>query len=108
MISAKENFMTQDQWYSDPGLRAEWEAILNNPVTKIALSICADKALHPTAIPAGVDLIHFYATLGAKKEGYLDSLANLKALAKRPAAPQTSVAPFDRKAQVEATPKQPQ
>lgn len=47
-----------------------------------ALQVVYELGLKPIPVPEGVNLIHFAALMGSKKEGYMSALTNLRALAK--------------------------
>lgn len=94
--------MTKDQWYNHPSLRQDLTAILENPVLINALEIVKDQGVKATMFPSTpVDLIQFFALMGAKRDGYIEALTNLHLLTQ----PQV-----EHKATPEAwtTPKEPQ
>lgn len=74
--------ITKEQWYSHPSFRQDLEKLLDDPVFEIALSIVSRKGADSTSFIAGQNLIHFFALMGAKKDGYYEALKNLKQLAK--------------------------
>lgn len=73
--------ITQDQWYKHPSFQTDLQALFNNPVLETALDICRDLSLRPVPITEKVNLVDFFAIMGAKKEGYNEFLLNLRALA---------------------------
>lgn len=87
--------MTESQWDKLPDLRKELEAEINDPRSALAnaLYIVERQAFTPLSkgmVPqVATSLTEFYSAVGARREGYLEALENLRALArvKAPAAP---------------------
>lgn len=79
--------ITKDQWYTHPEFRAELEVLFRtNPTLKIALAIVKKAGLKPTPLISGIDLMHYYALMGSKRDGYFEALTNLEDLSKQPQA----------------------
>lgn len=65
-----------------PTRRAEWAALLREPVIQDVFAIIREKAFEPKPMPAGVGLIEWSALQNQRREGYLDCLTNLLDLAR--------------------------
>lgn len=75
--------MTKEQWYKHPTLRGDLETLLSNPVMVNALDIVFQHGVTSTPFPVNpVDLVHFFALMGAKRDGYIEALKNLRELTK--------------------------
>lgn len=81
--------ITEAQWDKLPDLRKELAAQIDDPRAALAnaLYIVERKLFTPAAKdgwaqpPAGTSLTDFYSLLGARREGYLEALQNLRDLA---------------------------
>lgn len=73
--------ITLKQWDAHPSFHKDLEVLLNHEVFVKALEIVLNTGITPTPVPHGVDLIHFAALTGARKEGYVEAILNLKSLA---------------------------
>lgn len=78
--------LTKDQWYAHPDFRRELEELLANRTMQIALAIVKQGGLKPTPIVSGIDLMHYFALMGSKRDGYFEGLTNLEDLSKQPQA----------------------
>lgn len=74
--------LTKDQWYDHPEFRQELEELLRHPAMRAALDMCKEQGLRSTLAVSGLNLIHYFALQGARKDGYLECLTNLEGLAK--------------------------
>lgn len=75
--------LTKEQWYAHPEFHQELRAILQNKTLLAALDMVRDSGMKPTSItPGNVDLIQFFALMGAKRDGYFEALTNLVDLSK--------------------------
>lgn len=79
--------LTKDQWYKHPQFRSELAELLQNKTLQIALDMTRVAGLKPTPFPPGLDLMQFFALMGAKRDGYFEGLTNLEDLAKSPPPP---------------------
>jgi hypothetical protein len=71
-----------DQWKTHATRRAEFAALLSEPVMLDAIAIVREQIFLPKPImPGTVDLIAVRALLGATREGYLEMLFNFLSLA---------------------------
>lgn len=78
--------ITQKQWDAHSSFRTDLKKLLDDPVMQVALGIVLDIGTFPIPYPGGeVNLIHFAALTGARKEGCIEALKNLEMLAKTPA-----------------------
>lgn len=81
--------MTEQQWDKLPDLRKELAVQIDDPRAALAnaLYIVERQLFTPAAKngwahqPAGSTLTEFYGLLGARREGYLEALQNLRDLA---------------------------
>lgn len=83
--------ITKDQWYRHPSFQTDLKALLDNPVLQAAVEICRDQNLIPISTSKTVNLVDYFAIMGAKKEGYNEFLINLRLLAQpeKPSVPET-------------------
>ncbi len=97
--------INQDQWDKLPDLRKELAAQIDDPRAALAnaLYIVERKLFTPAAKdgwaqpPPGTPLTDFYSLLGARREGYLEALQNLRDLAQtRRTAPAGGQKAFER------------
>ena len=73
---------TKEQWYAHPDNRSELAVLLQNPTLSKALDVALDLGFKSTNFPINpVDLVQFFAIMGAKRDGYIEALKNLRALA---------------------------
>lgn len=91
--------ITKEQWYQHPEFRQELEEILKNPTLRAALDLIRAQGLRSTLEVPGVNLIHYFALQGARKDGYMEALTNLEILS----MPQPAKGP-DRKPWTNPTP----
>src|SRR5258708_3611138 len=71
-----------ESWASHPTRRAELAALMREPALADAISIVREIVFIPKTAPKEEqDKISWYALNGARREGYLEMLANLLALA---------------------------
>lgn len=97
--------MTEDQWYLQPSLRQDLEEILKNPVLLTALQIVRDRGVRSTSMPSQpVDLVQFFALMGAKRDGYIEALQNLVDLTKSKPADKLMPKPWDTPAEAKKAP----
>jgi hypothetical protein len=71
--------ITQAQWDKHPSFRQDLKALLTNPVFQTALEIVLDKGMKTTTLSPHEPLA-FAGLMGARKDGYIEALANLFAL----------------------------
>lgn len=69
--------LTKDQWYAHPDFRKELTELLNHPTFRVALALVNRAGLKPTPVVPNIDLMHFFALMGAKRDGYFEGLQNL-------------------------------
>jgi hypothetical protein len=80
---------TKDQWYKHPDFRRELEDLFRtNRTLQIALAIVKQAGLKPTPTLSGIDLMHFFALQGSKRDGYFEAIRNLEDLSQPLKAPQ--------------------
>lgn len=92
----KNRMITKTQWYRHPTLRSELEELLKNPVLIAALEVVFQLGVKSTAFPVNpVDLVQFFALMGAKRDGYIEALANLQMLAKPEPEEKPTPKPWD-------------
>lgn len=72
--------LTLKQWDSEPSFHKELAELLNHPTAIKALEIVLHTGITPIPPPNNVNLIHFAALTGARKEGYIEALFNLRSL----------------------------
>lgn len=79
--------ITKDQWYAHPDFRKELEHLFKTNYTlQVALAIVKQGGLKPIPLVSGIDLMHFYALQGSKRDGYFEALTNLEDLSQQPKA----------------------
>lgn len=76
--------LTKEQWFAHPTFRKELAELLDHPTLRVALDLVLDYGISPVALPTNVDLVHFAALTGARRDGYVECLTNLRLLAKNP------------------------
>ncbi len=71
-----------EKWKAHPSRRAEFAAILREPVMQDALAIVREQTFSPRPLgPPAPYLLEWSALLGRTREGYLEMLANFLSLA---------------------------
>lgn len=98
--------ITKEQWFQQPGLQQELRELLKNPTLQAALAIVKDQIFRPMQIPNEVDLMQYYAIMGARKDGYQEAIINLETLSKSPPPPPPKTDPWVSKESAEANQKQ--
>lgn len=88
---------TQDQWYKHASFQTDLRALLESPVLRTALEICRDQNLVPISTTKPVNLVDYFAIMGAKKEGYNEFLINLRLLAQPQRASVPATKPWEYK-----------
>jgi hypothetical protein len=71
-----------DQWKEDANARPALAAMLQDPILANALEIVVQQGLAPIVPPTGIDIVAYGAMMGFKRDGYMEAVANLRALAK--------------------------
>lgn len=87
--------MTRDNWYSNTENRVTLEKLLQDPVLLRAFEVLSIRELDPIIGPGSVDLVQYFAIMGAKKEGYLEFYKSLIGLSKIPKTIKPSPPPWE-------------
>ena|ERR1039457_6506713 len=73
--------ITLDQWNAHPSFRKELAGDLALPAVVVALEMVKAQGTKSLTVPgSGVDIIHYFAIMGAKRDGCLETLINLQNL----------------------------